>query len=392
MSQNILQFMNYQPIVYSGFDKFSIALGSRMRAENYQTIMVYVEGMDRAPSSLADDIGAAGLITEIIRTEGGFVKQVREIYRLFRKYHPALVHTHFDDRMKVAITVCARRFGVPLITSVHSEITPYNSVVDYRAAKGAVKTFLFRNYLRFLASSSTFCFCVSRKVQEEYIDFAGQRSNVKALYLGVEAGSNDESPDSIRRRLGLPLEKVLIVNVSAIEYIKGIDTILLALHRLRTEYGLSDFAFCHIGGLRSGAQTSQHLETLKETITELSLSEHIHWLGVRSDILAILPAFDIYTQPSRKEGLPVSVMEACACRLPCVGSNVSGNPEIIHHGENGYLMTPGDDKALAKYYYELITDTEKRRQMGAKSYSIFRAHFSLPTQVDRTVEYYKAAL
>ncbi|NJC25884.1 glycosyltransferase family 4 protein [Neolewinella antarctica] len=391
MKKHILQFMNYQPIVYSGFDKFSIALAQRMRTESYQTVMVFVDTLDYAPT-LANDITEAELVVELLKENASASRQFRQIYRLFKKYRPALAHTHFDDRLKVMITICARWFGVPLITSVHSEITPFPSPAAYRAEKGRVKTILMRNYLRFLARNSKFCFCVSRKVQEEYLNFVGDRDNVKALYLGVEAGGTEETPVSIRQRLGLPPDQVLIVNVSAIEPIKGIDTILLALNRLRTEYGLRDFAFCHIGGLRTGAQTSNHLEALKRTITELDLSEHVHWLGVRSDITKILPAFDVYTQPSRKEGLPVSVMEACSCRLPCVGSDVSGNPEIIHHGENGYTMKPGDDKALATFYYELITDPEKRRRMGNKSYEIFEEYFSLPTQVARTAEYYKQAI
>ncbi len=387
MSQKtVIQFLNYQPRVYSGFDKFLIALSSRLQSAGYQVVFVFYKDLLNAPQ-LQKDIEQEGIKIELLDDDLSKIGFSLQVFRLFKHYRPKLVHIHFDDIAKLIITSCSLLLRVPMITSVHSELTPY-SIEDYRKKKGILKYTLFKTYLNLLKWSGRYCLCVSRQIKDQYISFSGHSDKIKVVYLGLEAPKTLQSKTTIRSKLDLPASHILICNVSAIEYIKGLDTIVEALHILKVNYEHEKFTFYHIGGLRSGDKTSDYLNELKKLIMEKGLENHFKWMGIRNDIIEILPAFDIYIQPSRKEGLPVSLMEACAVELPCIGTKVSGIPEIIEDKCNGFVIDPNSPQQLAEKLARSMKDSKLRYEMGKKSHSIFSKYFQLDSQVKKTLNLY----
>lgn len=76
---------------------------------------------------------------------------------------------------------------------------------------------------------------------------------------------------------------------------------------------------------------------------------------------------DIYVLPSYHEGMPVSILEAMSYGKPIVATHVGSIPEIVHDGENGYLITPGDRIGLDKALHELINCPDKLNAMGNTS-------------------------
>jgi glycosyltransferase involved in cell wall biosynthesis len=73
----------------------------------------------------------------------------------------------------------------------------------------------------------------------------------------------------------------------------------------------------------------------------------VRFLGYRSDIPDLVSALDTYVLPSLWEGLPLALLEGLAIGVPLVATTVGGNPEVIVPGENGYLVPPKDEVALA---------------------------------------------
>lgn len=388
MPGTILQFMNYQPIIYSGFDRFSLRLAKQLRSSKYKCVFIYVDTMDRCPR-LEKDLQDEGIEIVVLNSKDSHLNLFQQIYGLFKKYRPVLTHTHFFDTLKIFVSVCSLLFRVPLITSAHSEITPYYSISERRKDKGYIKNLLFRGNFKFLTYSSEYFFCVSNKIKDQLKTFSWPSNKIQTIYLGVAPPSSSSEKVEIRKKLNLSPNKILLTNVSAIEFIKGIDTIIEALAKLKDDYKLDNFHFYHIGGLRSGEASDPYLEELKKLISDSGLTDHFTWLGIRTDVLDILPAFDIYLHPSRVEGLPVAIMEACAARLPCIGSNISGIPEIISNGENGYIIESEDADQLAFHLNELIENETLRLKMGDHSHEVFSQSFNIETQVGRTKEYYE---
>ena len=97
---------------------------------------------------------------------------------------------------------------------------------------------------------------------------------------------------------------------------------------------------------------------------ELGIEDRIHLLGYRTDVLEFYQIADIFVHPSYREGLPVSVMEAMAAGLPVVASRIRGNEDLIDEG-GGILLTADDVDGFTVAIEDLLSDSEKRRRMGA---------------------------
>jgi glycosyltransferase involved in cell wall biosynthesis/O-antigen ligase len=90
----------------------------------------------------------------------------------------------------------------------------------------------------------------------------------------------------------------------------------------------------------------------------------VEWLGKRSDIAALMRQADLAVLPSWREGLPKALLEAAACGLAMVATDVPGCREIVHHGENGLLVPLRDSSALADAIEALMEDDAKRMTYG----------------------------
>lgn len=112
---------------------------------------------------------------------------------------------------------------------------------------------------------------------------------------------------------------------------------------------------------------------LKKYVKNENLS-NIHFLGYRTDVIEILNETDIVTLLSKREGLPRSIMEAMAQKVPCIVTNTRGLRDLVNNNENGYVIDHNDDKNLKKAFITLIKDKEKRINMGERSYELVQSY------------------
>ena len=131
------------------------------------------------------------------------------------------------------------------------------------------------------------------------------------------------------------------------------------------------------------SENSEDSNSLRQLIAEAELNRKIMSLGIRNDINDILNISDIYLQPSRTEGLSLSIMEALNYSLPVIGTRVGGIPEIVHEGENGYLF----EKENADRIEILVNNREVREMMGRKS-KVISSRFTLADGVEKLASIY----
>jgi glycosyltransferase involved in cell wall biosynthesis len=101
----------------------------------------------------------------------------------------------------------------------------------------------------------------------------------------------------------------------------------------------------------------------------------INWLGQRDDMPNLLQQVDIAVLPSYHEGVPRFLLEAAACGLPLVATDIEGCRVVVRDGVNGFLVPVKDPYALADAIEILIKKPELRRQMGIASRKIAEAEF-----------------
>lgn len=357
----IFQFINYKPVVYSGFDKFNILVAKKLKSKNHNLFFIFFDTLDEAPD-LKEAITKSQANVIFLKSNQNILSEAVTIIKLVKQYKPDIVHVHFVNRIKLLLAFLRPFFHFHLFISFHSKIWE-DSVKEYKIQKGHIKYFIFKCYLYFLAISSKKIFCVSEATQKQYKNFV-KKSNITTLHLGISRPNGTYTKACKKIGFNPHDSTVKICNISAIEPLKGLDLIITALNTLKHTKDLPPFQFYHIGGLRSkitGVDLSFQNQLF--SLQKKYQLEHIfHFLGKREDIMEILPAFDIYVHPSRSEGLGVAIIEACAYQLPVICTNTGGMPEIIEGLENCYLIEKESSDQLTKNLQKLIQEAYLKKK------------------------------
>ncbi len=177
-----------------------------------------------------------------------------------------------------------------------------------------------------------------------------------------------------------PPSRFEIISIGSLQPYKGYPTLIQACAQLR-DRGLS-FRCRIIGG---GAEQSK----LTHLIRSHQLQHHVELLGPQPQekIRDLLPTAHCYVQPSvimpsgKMEGIPVSLMEALACRLPVVATHLSGIPELVQPGRTGHLVAPGDAEALATTIDRVHREPEIAAEMAQRGRDLVLQEFNLSTNV-----------
>jgi glycosyltransferase involved in cell wall biosynthesis len=135
------------------------------------------------------------------------------------------------------------------------------------------------------------------------------------------------------------------------------------------------------------------LNNLARVVSYLGLQERVKFLGFEPRIKRWLQAADGFVLSSRWEGLPMALLEAAACALPAVVTDVPGSREVVVDGETGTLVPPADASALAWAMSAMMRmPPEERRQMGVRAQQRAVEQFSLASSFARWEELYGALL
>ena len=154
-----------------------------------------------------------------------------------------------------------------------------------------------------------------------------------------------------------------IVNVARIIHqIKGQDILIKALKECK-DRGMK--FTCQLVG---EVNDTKSFEYLQELIERFDLSEEIKFLGKRSDVPDLLSQSDLFILPSRLEGLPLSLLEGMAARLPVIASNISGSAELVKPGKNGLLFETENHLDLADKISYLYDHREEMEHLAQNAY------------------------
>jgi glycosyltransferase involved in cell wall biosynthesis len=158
----------------------------------------------------------------------------------------------------------------------------------------------------------------------------------------------------IRSELGVAADRVVIIAVSRLVWHKGYPELAAAMSQVPQ-------AELWIVGERLDSDRGADMAAL---LRAAGLGPRLRMLGYRTDVPALLAAADIFTLPSRFEGLPMSVIEAMLTGLPVVATNVRGPAEQVIDGTTGLTVAPGDAAALGTALGRLVLDPALRARMG----------------------------
>ncbi|PTX59933.1 N-acetyl-alpha-D-glucosaminyl L-malate synthase BshA [Melghirimyces profundicolus] len=113
-----------------------------------------------------------------------------------------------------------------------------------------------------------------------------------------------------------------------------------------------------------------------QMVKELGLESRVMFLGKQDEVARLISLADLLLLPSSKESFGLVALEAMACGVPTVGSNAGGLPEVVVHGETGYLAEIGDTEAMAAQAVRLLSDPVLYRRFSENGVRLARERFS----------------
>lgn len=122
---------------------------------------------------------------------------------------------------------------------------------------------------------------------------------------------------------------------------------------------------------------------------ELQICKHIRFLGQQTSLVELLSLTDIFLLPSQSESFGLSALEAMSCGVPVVATNIGGIPEVVIHGETGYVAELGDISRMAKYVVELIENPKKWNVFSKNARKLAEEKFNIKKIVDEYVSLYE---
>jgi N-acetyl-alpha-D-glucosaminyl L-malate synthase BshA len=132
--------------------------------------------------------------------------------------------------------------------------------------------------------------------------------------------------------------------------------------------------------------------TARRVARRLGVAHRVQLLGAQENVLPLLSIADLFLLPSEQESFGLAALEAMACEVPVIASNVGGLPEVIEHGVSGFLYPVGDIESMAAIGTAVLTDSGLHRRIGDASVRVVRERFCAGRIVPMYEAHYRQVL
>jgi glycosyltransferase involved in cell wall biosynthesis len=261
--------------------------------------------------------------------------------------------------------------------------------ISYSITVHAHDIYVERSMLATKARDACFIIAISEFNREFLVRHLGPwvRDKIHVVHCGIQ-------PDAYQQRAKLNpagIQPFRLITIGSLQPYKGTVYLIRACALLKAR-GIP--VLCSIIG--GGEQQ----ETLQTEIARLNLAESVVLLGPKpqDEVARLLPAADCYVQPSivtasgKMEGIPVAIMEAMACGLPVLATDISGVPELVRPGVTGYLAKAADPVDLAEQLAEIYQNPEHATQLAAEGRQLVLREFVLSSNVEHLAKYFESCL
>lgn len=368
----------------AGVERFAIELANKL-SEEYK-IYLFVLGKVKHDT---DSLVNPGIeILQFRHFSGYNIKIFKNIYHTLRRHRISMVMTNNYSTFLEGI-VPARLLGIRSKVHIQHGLEFNNEKKNSNPLKN------IRRYLRRALQVLGGKLCddgisVSRAGQNYLINewkFPPHRTRV--IYNGVDTDYfrplNGEKKSEFQRRIGCAADDFLVGSVCRFVPVKNIEMMLKAVAMLKDD--VPNLKLVIMGSQKNNGELLKYLQRLKNFITENSLEKTVIFLQPQLDVRPVLNGFDVYLNTSLSEGLSIAIIEAMASGLPVIATRVGGNPELVQHGKNGFLVDSGDAAELARRIRQLHDRADLRKKMALNSRKRTEELFSDQKMTERYLQF-----
>lgn len=269
----------------------------------------------------------------------------------------AIINSH-QPIPNIYAKILSNRFEIPFVTTSH------NVYQD---------NFWNRTYV-----SGDHVIAVSKEVLNNSITrFHIPNNRITCIYNGI-------NPNRLKKNQQYNFNnKFVIGTIAGLRKQKALDNLIKAFSLFHNKFCESK---CIIVG--TGAEETY----LRSLACELGVLEVVEFWGFRSDVANVLASFDVFALSSEYEGLPISMLEAMALKIPVVVTAVGGVPEVIVNQENGLMVKYKDNEMMAKYFELLYLDELFRKQIGNAGYQTILEKYNYLSMSQQYLKIYESLL
>ncbi len=328
---------------------------------------------DHGIESLVCGYGPTGAFRESLRDHGieshHFPDRLRRVglplalARTLRQRRVDVLHTHHFGPMLFG-SAAAAPLRIPVVHTEHSR-EAYEARRRHLIAKGLVRT--------------CHVVCVSEELAAWHSAHFGRRPQVILNGVTIPPEPTPATRAAARALLGVDEGAFVVGCVARLSAEKDHATLLAAFARVRSQHPASVLV------LVGGGPAAEEVGRLAASHPPGS----VRLLGRRNDVQALYPAFDVVTLSSRREGLPLALLEGMAAGVPAVATAVGEVPTLLADGVGG-LAPPGDAGALAERLLAYSVAPERVRSDGARARERVRTCYSADRMIASYVALYRS--
>jgi N-acetyl-alpha-D-glucosaminyl L-malate synthase BshA len=224
---------------------------------------------------------------------------------------------------------------------------------------------------------------VSHDLVKQTVRMLDINKEISVIYnfINEETYYKKELPD-IKEQYGIQSDDKVIIHISNFRKVKRVQDVIYTFQNIRDQI---QSKLLLVG---DGPEHS----TMVQLVQELGLTQDVLFLGKQKNISDLLSIADLKLLMSEKESFGLVLLEAMACEVPCIGTNVGGIPEVIKHGETGYIVNLSDVEEASRQALRLLTDDSLLRQFARHAVEHAKAHFNSDKVVQEYEDLYNKLL
>ncbi|MGM9928174.1 MAG: N-acetyl-alpha-D-glucosaminyl L-malate synthase BshA [Bacillus sp. (in: firmicutes)] len=256
-----------------------------------------------------------------------------------------ILHAHYAIPHAVCAILAKQMVDcdVKIVTTLHgTDIT----VLGYEHS--------LQKLIKFGIEKSDYVTAVSHSLAEETKTLVNPDKEIHTVHNFIDERVYKVQPEStLKEQLGLQDEKV-IIHVSNFREVKRVEDIIRVFERIQQKI--------HAKLLLVG--DGPEMSVILELVDSLQLQNQVLFLGKQENVEELYSISDLMLLLSEKESFGLVLLEAMACGIPCIGTNIGGIPEVIEHGVTGYVCEVGDINTIARYALSVLQDDQLHERMS----------------------------
>ncbi|MEK4252837.1 N-acetyl-alpha-D-glucosaminyl L-malate synthase BshA [Ureibacillus sp. FSL K6-2830] len=238
--------------------------------------------------------------------------------------------------------------------------------------------------IRYGIEKSDIVTAVSNALKQQTYDIIGTNKEIETIYNFVDESvfKPIEKATLLKQQYGIRDDEKVIIHCSNFRKIKNLPDIVETFIEIRKQLPAK---LLLVG---DGPEKHRVMVQVKES----PYKDDILFLGKQENVEELFSISDLKLLLSEKESFGLVLLEAMACGVPGIGTNVGGIPEVIEHGVNGYVVELGDVQQAAAYAIELLTDENKHEEFKLNAIQTVQTKFHEEPIIDQYEElYYRLA-